>query len=211
MNRLGVTIHDAFGQLAAGGFQNQLRRALARPITNAHVRAALEAVAGLTTEAELFARAADVRRIEIRAFDQNVHRPVVDLGVRAAHDTGERNAFGFVSDQEHFACERALLIIERLKFFSRSRTADDDGRLAVRALGDEVIIKRVQRLTTFQHDVIGHVHHVADAAEADLFERRTQPVRAGADLHAHYDARGVAWAKLRVFEAEGDQFFNFEF
>ena len=51
------------GQLAAGGFQNQLRRALAGPIADAHVRAALEAVAGFAAQAELLAGAADVGRM----------------------------------------------------------------------------------------------------------------------------------------------------
>ncbi len=46
------------------------------------------------------------------------------------------------------------------------------GRLAVRRrLREQVIIKRVQRLAGFQHDEIGHIHHVADAADADFFER----------------------------------------
>ena len=46
---------------------------------------------------------------------------------------------------------------------------------AVRALGDEMIIKRVQRLAAFQHDVIRHVHDVADAADADFLQRVAQP------------------------------------
>src|ERR1051325_4417966 len=39
-----IRVHNALGELAAGGFQNQLRRAPAGPIANTHVRAALEAV-----------------------------------------------------------------------------------------------------------------------------------------------------------------------
>ena len=42
--RMRIRIHDAVGKLAARRFQNQLRRAPAGPIANAHVRAALKAV-----------------------------------------------------------------------------------------------------------------------------------------------------------------------
>ena len=73
LDRLGINVHDAFGQLAAGGFQNQLRRALAGPIANAHVRAALEAVAGFAAQTEQLARAPDVHRREIGALDEHVH------------------------------------------------------------------------------------------------------------------------------------------
>ena len=106
--------------------------------------------------------------------------------------------------KQHFVRQRALLIVERLEFFAGSGAADDDGRLAVRAFGDEMIIKRVQRLAGFQHDVIRHVHDVADAADADFFQRVAQPIRARPDLHAFDDARGVTRTKLRVFNADGD-------
>ena len=39
------------------------------------------------------------------------------------------------------------------------------------ATGDEMIIKRVQRLADFEHHVIRHVHDVVDAADADFFQR----------------------------------------
>ena len=33
-----------------------------------------------------------------------------------------------------------------------------------------MIIERMQRLADFEHDVIGDIHHVAEAADANLFE-----------------------------------------
>ncbi len=74
LDRLRIGIHDAFGQLAAGGFQNQLRRALAGPIANADVRAALEAVDWIRCADPSFLEVrADVLRLEIGALDEHVH------------------------------------------------------------------------------------------------------------------------------------------
>ena len=74
-----------------------------------------------------------------------------------------------------------------VNFSPSLRAADDDGRAVARARRlwpMQMIIERVQRLADFQHHVIRHVHHVVDAADADLLQRRAQPVRAGTDLHA---------------------------
>ena len=68
-----------------------------------------------------------------------------------------------------------------------------------------MIIERVQRLAGFEHDVIRHVHDVVDAADADFFQRRAQPIRAGPNLHAFDDARRVTRAKFGVFDAHGDE------
>src|SRR5262245_28569220 len=63
----------------------------------------------------------------------------------------------------------------------------------------------MDRLTDFEHHIIGRVHDVVDAANAELFQDRAQPVRAGADLHAAYNPGDVARAKFRVFDAHRDQ------
>ena len=124
----GYTSTTPSAKLAAGSFQDQLRRTLARPVANAHVRAALETITGFAAQSELLARAADVRWLEIRTLDEHVFRVVVDFRIRAAHHAGERDAFLFVGDQEHFVRQRAFLIVERLEFFARSGAAHDDGR-----------------------------------------------------------------------------------
>jgi predicted alpha/beta-fold hydrolase len=58
-----------------------------------------------------------------------------------------------------------------LNFSPGGGAADDDGRrLPSLPLANQMIIKRVQRLADFEHDVIRHVHDVADAADADFFQ-----------------------------------------
>ena len=68
----------------------------------------------------------------------------------------------------------------------------------------------VERLSEFKHHVIGHIHHVADAANAHLFQEAPQPVRAGTDFYALNHPGGVARAKLSVFEAHGNQIVDFD-
>ena len=95
-----------------------MRRALAGPVADARVRAALEAVAGFAAQAEQLARATDVHRREIRALDEHIYGGVIDLRVGAAHDTRERDAFGLIGDEQHFIRQRAFLIVERFEFFA---------------------------------------------------------------------------------------------
>ncbi len=68
-----------------------------------------------------------------------------------------------------------------------------------------MIIKRVQRLATFKHDVIRHVHDIANAADADFFQRAFKPVRTRPDFHTFDDARGVTRTNLRVFDFHRNQ------
>ena len=83
------------------------------------------------------------------------------------------------------------------------------GRARRRAcLRQQMVIKGVQRLARFQHHVIGHIHHVADAADADLFQGALQPIRAGGDLHAANHAGRVTRAQLRIFDPHRHQLFD---
>ena len=75
-------------------------------------------------------------------------------------------------------------------------------------LGQQMVIEGVERLADFKHHVVGDVHDVADAADADFFEHAPEPIRAGADLHAANDAGGVTRTQLGVFEAHGDEVFG---
>jgi hypothetical protein len=92
------------------------------------------------------------------------------------------------------------LAVERDELLAGPRAADDNGRFAILAFGDEVIIKRVQRLADFEHHVIRHVHDVVDAADADFFQRASEANPGWPDFHAFDDAGGVTRAKIRIFE-----------
>ena len=107
--------------------EDELCRATAREIhTPVRVAAALEAVAGIRAQAERLARVADVRRREIGRLQQHVHRLIIDLRVLPAHDTGERDALGFVGDQQILRGQPILLAVQRLELLPCPGTTHDD-------------------------------------------------------------------------------------
>jgi len=60
------------------------------------------------------------------------------------------------------------------------------------------MIERVQRLADFEHDVIGHVHDVVDAAKANFFQSAFQPVGTRTHFHFADDARRVTRTQFRL-------------
>ena len=145
--------------------------------------------------------------MEARAFDQDIDGAGLDFAVLAAHDARQRYGFGFVGDQEHLFRQHPLLAVEGDKFFAFGRTADQDGRDR-RMAAQKMIIESVQGMAGLEHDVIGHIDHIVDGTQAGLFQSRTQPRRAGADLHAANDAGGVTGRQFRLVDADGHEFFG---
>ena len=66
-------------------------------------------------------------------------------------------------------------------------------------------VEGVQRLAEFEHDPVGHIHHVVDGAQADGFEVALEPGRAGADFHAAHGGGGVIRAVRRGDAQGGEQ------
>ena len=77
--------------------------------------------------------------------------------------------------------------------------------LAIRALGECTQIKRVQRLTEFEENVVAHVNDVVDGTGTQSRDTLDKPLRRRADLHVANDASGVARAELRVVDLDRDQ------
>ena len=127
LDRIGIAFHRAFGQSPSGGFHNQLRAALAGPIGNANVRAALETIGSVGAQIERLRGAPDVRRFEISAFDQYVFGLLMDLGVLSAHDARQGDGPGFIGDEQHLRGQSSLLAVQRDKRFSVLGAADDEG------------------------------------------------------------------------------------
>jgi len=53
LDRIRIGVHEAFGELAAGGLENQLRAARAGPVVDVNVRAALETIAGVGAQSSV--------------------------------------------------------------------------------------------------------------------------------------------------------------
>ena len=96
-----------------------------------------------------------------------------------------------------------VVAVERPEGFALPGTADDD--LSVVQAG---IVERVHRLTVFEHDVVRDVHNVVDRPHAGRAQTAAHPLRRGGDFDILHHTRGVARAKLGVFDLHGELFVN---
>src|SRR5207302_1513172 len=80
---------------------------------------------------------------------------------------------------QHRVVQDALLPVEGREALALPRPPHDDRRLAHR-----VAVEGMERMAELPEDVVGHVHDVADRAEADRAEARTEPRGRRADRDA---------------------------
>ena len=71
-----------------------------------------------------------------------------------------------------------------------------------------MVVERMQRLSNLEHDEVRHIDHVADTADANLFQGGTQPLRARSNLHAFYNPRRITRTQFGVIQVNGDQVSN---
>src|SRR5439155_22284201 len=141
------------------------------------MNASAEPNAGLTGQIETLHRPTDTNEIEIGRFEENVRRAGRYLRLRSTHDASDSNWTHRVGYHQVVRRKLPQLPIERLHFFTRPPGPNDDGGLATRTLRQLVVIERVQRLSPFQHHVIGNVHDVVDGPHAGVSEPALHPAR----------------------------------
>ena len=73
------------------------------------------------------------------------------------------------------------------------------------ALPEQVIVERVQRLAELQHDVVGHVHDVADGPHPGAAQALLHPERRRADLQPLDQRGGVARAQVGRVDHDPDE------
>ena len=201
-------VHDASAVAGGGahrapGHLHHERGGRGRALFDAVViHAALVAHGALAEQAQVAARAARAARFERGGLQQDVHRPVRDLGIQAAHDACERHGAELRrGDDRHVGRERAILAVERGQALAFGGRAHHDVRHAVRVL-ELVQVEGVQRLAEQEQDVVRHVHDVVDGALADSGQALDHPVGARAHLDPADDTRGVARAARRVLDGD---------
>ncbi len=145
----GFDVDGAGRDLAAGPLGDEAGRPVGTEPREAELLALLEAEAGLGPEGVAEGRPADADRVEDGRLDDDVRRPVPDLGRRAAHDAGDADRTGRVGDEERLGVELAHDVVERLEALARRRPADDDP-----AVVDRGRVEGVDRLAELDHDVV---------------------------------------------------------
>ena len=76
---------------------------------------------------------------------------------------------------------------------------------AARACAEQVVVERVQRLAQLQHDVVGHVHDVADGPHPGAAQALLHPERRRADLQTLDQRGGVAQAQVGRVDHDPDE------
>ncbi len=115
----------------------------------------------------------DVPGLEVRRLDQDRGGGETDLGVEAAHDTGDGLGTGLVGDDDVVGVEGASDVVEGLQLLPRLRGAHGDGPV------ETVAVPGVQRLAEFQHHVVGDVDGQRDRSHPALVQTTHHPQRGG--------------------------------
>ncbi len=128
-------------------------------------------------------------------LEEDLGRFERDATLLSAHDAGKRERTLFICNQQRISRRRNGLLVEQHHLLALGREADVDGAL------QPGIVEHMQRLTEFEHDVVGHVDQGTDRADAAAREAAHHPVggrRLG--VHATQDASAIARASLRCVE-----------
>ena len=137
---------------------------------------------------------ADVIACKLGRFKQQLGGFRLDLAVQAAHNAGQGNRLFAIADDQVLGGQGKLLAVQRGDLLAVLGTAHND-----LAAFQRVHIKGVHRLADFQHDIVGDIHHVGNAAQAAQGQLAAHPARrfTGGDV-AHIVAQ-VARAQVRCF------------
>ena len=141
---------------------------------------------------------ADVVTGELGAFKQQLGGAVLDFAVQTAHNTGQRHGLGAVADDKVIGGQGELFFVQGGDLLAVLGTAHDD-----LAAFQRVHIKGVHRLTDLQHDIVGNVHNVGDAAQPAQCQPAAHPARRLAGGDVVNIMSDVARAKVGRFHGDG--------
>ena len=200
--RRRIHVNHTLTDLGAAALLEEGRRDGGHVAAGVGVDLALVADGGLAHEVQAATGARDVAVVEAGRLQQDVGRALVDLGVEAAHDTGQAHrGLAVVGDDGHVGRERALLLVEGHELLALVRRAHHDVALAV-ADGELAQVEGVQGLARKEHHIVGDVDDVVDRAGTGSSHAAGQPVGAGADLDVLHDAGRIAAAHLGIIDGD---------
>ena len=191
-----VGVPDPFG---TGQLDDQLRRERRGRPREMRVDTLLPAVRALGAQPEALGGSEDRERLEVRRFEQDVRRPLADLGLLSAHDPGESDRPLGVGDEQIVRLEIPLDSVQRSQLLALVRAADDD-----LAAANRVVVEGVQGVAERQHHVIGDVDDVRDRAHPGREQARFQPERRRTDPDVAEEPADVAGTGLEVLDLDLD-------
>ena len=184
-----IHVRDARIDRAAAVFKEELDSTLGSHRRKLRVRAALKALRGLRVQLVSTRATRDRHSIEMSGLEQHVGRPLADLGVGAAHDTGNTDdprtfALGRVGDEQILRVELPLFLVQGHQRLARAGTAHNDrGGQVAQVVG-------VHRLPEVKHDVVRDVDGQRQRAHARGLETLDHPARSrSVGVRATHDTR----------------------
>ena len=198
----GEHVDIAGSDLAAGDLLDERARDVGDIHAAGLVNLALKANGGVGDQRQVAAGVRGATGVEAGALDHHVDGVVLDLGIHAAHNAGQRHGALAVGDETHAGVERAFLAVERRELLILLGGANHHATPAL-ALGKGVQVKGVQRLTGEHHHVVGDVDDVVVRTHAQGVEALDHPVGRRTDLHVTHDAGDVAVAQTLVGDLDG--------
>ena len=193
----GEHVDVAGSDLAAGDLLDQCAGDVGDIHAAGLVDLALKADGGVGDQRQVTAGVRGAAGVEAGALDHHVNGVVLDLGIHAAHNAGQRHGTLAVGDEAHAGVEHALLAVEGRELLVLLGSADHHAATAL-ALGKGIQVKGVQRLTGEHHHVVGDVDDVVVRAHAQGIEALDHPVGRRTDLDVAHDAGDVAVAQALV-------------
>ncbi len=195
--RSGEHVDVAGSDLAAGNLLDERAGHVGHIHAAGLVDLALKANGGVRDQRQVAAGMRGATGVEAGALDHHVDGVVLDLGIHAAHDAGQRHGTLAVGDEAHAGVERALLAVEGRELLVLLGSANHHAATAL-ALGKAGQVKGVQRLTGEHHHIVGDVDDVVVRTHAQGVEALDHPVGRRADLHVAHDASDIAVAQALV-------------
>ena len=195
----GRAVEMGGGDLAAAQLLNQMQGAGHAQLSRI-LRDALFVVAGgIGALAQTAGSLADVVAGELGALKQQLGRGALDLAVQSAHDTCQCDRLGAVADDEVVGRQGEFLLIERCDLLAVLSAADED-----LAAIQRVHVKGMHRLADLQHDIVGDIDYIVDAAQAAQGQLTAHPARGLARCDVAHIVADVARAEILRLNADGE-------
>ena len=165
-----------------------------------------ETEGGLAVQAVVGGGAADAGAVEAGRLDQDVRRPVVNLRLFSAHDTGQRHRTAAVTDQQVLGGAGALRSVEGDDLLPLPGGAQvDRSFLPLFRPPKQVVIEGVERLARLPHDVVRDVDDVVYRPDPGKTKTVPHPEGRGPDRNTGHHGGGVARTAVGVSDLDGDQ------
>ena len=193
----GEHVDVAGSDLAAGDLLDQRAGNVGDIHAAGLIDLALKTDGGVGDQRQIAAGVRGATGVEAGTLDHHVDGVILDLGIHAAHNAGQRHGTLAVGDEAHAGVERALLAVEGRELLVLLGGANHHAAMAI-AFGKGIQVKGMQRLTGEHHHVVGNVDDVVVRAHAQGVEALDHPVGRRTDLHVAHDAGDIAVAQALV-------------